>query len=98
MAVEVLGEIGAADAVTSLLDVVVDPDKAEVALAAARAIVRIGRKAIPILIQELERTHAAAAAMALGEIGSAEARESMIKVLKAVEGDVVRAVIATQLF
>jgi hypothetical protein len=100
-AAEVLGEIGAADAVMPLLDVVVDPDKTEVAPAAARAIVRIGKEAVPVLIQVLGgtsvRVHGAAAASALGEIGRAEAREPMMKALKAAEGDAVRAAIAIQL-
>ena len=57
-AAEVLGELGAADAVMPLLDVVVDPDKAEVAPAAARAIVRIGKEAVPVLVQVLAGTNA----------------------------------------
>jgi hypothetical protein len=100
-AAEVLGELGAADAVMPLLDVVVDPDKAEVAPAAARAIVRIGKEAVPVLIQVLAGAsvgvHGAAAANALGEIGSAEAREPMVKALKAADGDASRAAIAKQL-
>jgi hypothetical protein len=115
---EVLGELRDASATKSLLKVLLDPAKVDVAPAATLGIVAIGKDAVPVLLDVLAgrdaelvelakskaadnggnaKAYVAAAAVALGEVGRVEAREPLVKALKAADHEANRAALARAL-
>jgi HEAT repeat protein len=114
----VLGELRDAAATRALLKVLLDPAKSDVAPAAVFGIVRIGKDAVPVLLDALAgkdaeivelskskaaanegnaKAYVAAAGRALGEVGRIEAREALVRALKAADNDPNRAALARAL-
>ena len=115
---ELVGELHDPAATKTLLKVIMDPAKSDVAPAALLGIVNIGKQAVPFLIDVLDgknpeltalakskavdnggnaKTHLAAAALALGEIGRADARDALVRASKTVDHDANRASLALAL-
>jgi hypothetical protein len=96
-AAQVLGELRAERAIAPLMDVMLDPDKADIHATAVLALVKLGKRAVPRVTPLLaEDRSRAMAAIVLGTIGRSEAEAAMIAAA-ATASDVDRAIIAREL-
>ncbi len=115
VAAELLGELKAAEAVKPLFKIVMLPEKKTVAGSAVVALIKIGKPAVPPLLDiiagkdnemaELAKkagenskyAHIQTAALVLGSIGRADARDPLIAALNNADNDAVRAVIGREM-